>query len=435
MFLLKRTICPLLVLATLASAGVAQAATFYVATTGNDGNTCAQAQNINTPRLTIPMGVSCLVSGDTLIIKAGTYNNQEITNPPSGSAGAYTTIKADPAGARPVIAPDYVNFQRGVYLSKGAANHHIEISGLEFNHPYEGIKLFGSIAVGHPSNINFIDNIMHDTFGPAWLASTDRPGLYSEGNHIVRGNTFYNIGIHRPHYAPGENIMYNPGSNSLVENNIAHDCTNGFGMWYTGISLQNITIRNNVFYNMGRFDLNPWAIGANGSSAIYLSVPATGILVYNNIIYNSGSFADGVSTPSNFNAYRVGTQANSSTTSSFYNNTIYNLISPGAFAVSVFNSAPTQVKNNIGYLAQGGFSGGTQSNNLLTNPSFVNAEAADFHLQSGSVAIDQGVTVAGVTVDYAGTPRPQGAAYDIGAYEGAGSGTGSMAAPKNLTVR
>ena len=41
----------------------------------------------------------------------------------------------------------------------------------------------------------------------------------------------------------------------------------------------------------------------------------------------------------------------------------------------------------------------------------------DFTLQSGSPAINIGTTVAIATPDFAGTVRPQGPAYDVGAYE------------------
>ena len=56
------------------------------------------------------------------------------------------------------------------------------------------------------------------------------------------------------------------------------------------------------------------------------------------------------------------------------------------------------------------------------DPLFVSA--TNFHLTAGSPAVDAGVNTAGlgVTVDLDGTPRPQGAAYDIGAYEGVNSG-------------
>jgi hypothetical protein len=45
----------------------------------------------------------------------------------------------------------------------------------------------------------------------------------------------------------------------------------------------------------------------------------------------------------------------------------------------------------------------------------------DFHLLANSLLIDAGLTLAEVADDYDGTPRSQGAGYDIGAYEYAGT--------------
>ena len=52
----------------------------------------------------------------------------------------------------------------------------------------------------------------------------------------------------------------------------------------------------------------------------------------------------------------------------------------------------------------------------LSGPMFVDPANDDFHLLFNSPAIDAG-TNTGVATDYDGTARPQGAAYDIGAYE------------------
>jgi hypothetical protein len=222
------------------------------------------------------------------------------------------------------------------------------------------------------------------------------------------------------------NTIYNPGNRSIVEGNTFHNCTHGVGVWYTGTQIQNVIIRRNRFHDMGRFDIDTWMQGANSSMAIHVSVPGGGHQIYNNIIYNSGSQAF-------FTGITVGTQADSATTVLFANNTIYNLLNASAYAVTTpFTS--TQITNNIVYLSGAGINGGTQSHNLLTNPSFVDAAAADFRPQSGS-AIDQGVTVAVFTVDYAGVPRPQGAAYDIGAYESNGASNPPPAAPMGVTVR
>jgi hypothetical protein len=48
---------------------------------------------------------------------------------------------------------------------------------------------------------------------------------------------------------------------------------------------------------------------------------------------------------------------------------------------------------------------------------FMNAAAHDYRLAPGSLAIDGGVSVGSVTKDRIGVPRPQGAYWDVGAYE------------------
>ena len=57
---------------------------------------------------------------------------------------------------------------------------------------------------------------------------------------------------------------------------------------------------------------------------------------------------------------------------------------------------------------------GNQEN---TDPLLFSPAIYDFHLTRNSTAIDGGLTLSGVTNDYEGVVRPQGTAYDIGAYE------------------
>lgn len=74
------------------------AATYYVSPSGSNSNPGTSVS----PWLTISYGVSRMAGGDTLILKDGTYSGDSnaIVNPPSGSSGAYTTIKAEnPWGA------------------------------------------------------------------------------------------------------------------------------------------------------------------------------------------------------------------------------------------------------------------------------------------------------------------------------------------------
>lgn len=53
---------------------------------------------------------------------------------------------------------------------------------------------------------------------------------------------------------------------------------------------------------------------------------------------------------------------------------------------------------------------------------FEDTSTYDFRLKSGSALIDAGATIGAVTEDIVGTARPQGSAYDIGAFEVAAAG-------------
>jgi CSLREA domain-containing protein len=65
-------------------------------------------------------------------------------------------------------------------------------------------------------------------------------------------------------------------------------------------------------------------------------------------------------------------------------------------------------------------SGVTDTNPRSGDPAFVDPAAWDYHIGSGSAAIDQG-TNAGVTTDLDGDARPYGSGYDIGADEYTGA--------------
>ena len=126
--------------------------------------------------------------------------------------------------------------------------------------------------------------------------------------------------------------------------------------------------------------------------------------VYNNIIYNHAR-GDGI---------RVVTCTNCAV----YNNTVYN----NGYGISVsYQANGTIIKNNIFYgnlqaVINNGV-GTSLSNNLTTDPKFVSLGNYDFRLQSTSPAIDAGASITEVATDIIGTPRPQRATYDIGAFE------------------
>lgn len=428
----KQAIRSAFLISILVQAVAAHAATYYVATTGSDAHTCDQAKAQNAPRLTIPAGVKCLSGGDTLIIKAGTYISQGILNPPAGTANAYTVIMGDPTEARPILKPSSTSTQRGFYCDQGSSCSFIEMRYLEVADAYGGVKLVGNTFFGHPHHVRIIDNIIHDTFDTGFFCTTSNTE-YEGGDHLIQGNVFYNIGKQRPDYGPGTNVIYNPGNRTIIERNTFHNIINGIGIWHKDKYLQNVIVRSNVFYDVARLSIDSWQVA--GGSAVHVSVPGGGHQIYNNVVYRSGEAAS-------FTAFRINPQFNAEKLASvhIYNNTIYNLLNPAASAISIRTSAqnvggPHYIRNNIAYLAGNGIQNigsHVATNNLTTNPSFTNPVNGDFRLLSGSSAIDKGMALAIVPIDFAGVPRPQGGIYDIGAHE-AGDGS-TPVPPKGLSI-
>ncbi|MCP4538623.1 MAG: hypothetical protein GY832_15930, partial [Chloroflexi bacterium] len=113
-------------------------------------------------------------------------------------------------------------------------------------------------------------------------------------------------------------------------------------------------------------------------------------------------------------------------------NGVNNLISGHTLGISVTNASLSTVTmdHTLWYNNTTDYSSGvTHTNDRSGDPLFVDPAAWDFHIGSGSVAIDQG-TSAGVTSDWDGDTRPQGSGYDIGADEYASTSAYSVNAQR-----
>ncbi len=92
--------------------------------------------------------------------------------------------------------------------------------------------------------------------------------------------------------------------------------------------------------------------------------------------------------------------------------------------VSLYFSGPGHViRNNIFHgpgrrsLEDTRGESGAASGNLELDPLLADPERLDFRLGEDSPAVDAGTRELPVESDHAGTPRPQGAGFDIGAFE------------------
>jgi hypothetical protein len=180
---------------------------------------------------------------------------------------------------------------------------------------------------------------------------------------------------------------------------------------YTGESTNNNIVRNNRFHDNGA--------GTQGGAMVIGSGNNTE--VYNNLVYG------------NFRGITICCGTTIATNEQILNNTVSNNTNEG---VNAQDGTGHLVQNNIFYangVNEVYNAATTHSYNLTTDPRFVNTAGGDFRLQANSSAIDAGATLSQVTIDIISTPRPQGAAYDIGAYEFPTNNT-PPSPPTNVTI-
>jgi parallel beta-helix repeat protein len=400
-----------------------EAATYYVAKTGSNSNTCTQAQSLATPKLTIVSGVTCLAPGDTLHIRAGTY------------AEFISTIPGGTSWSAPVTVAGYP--EETVTLTPSGSNPIVHFGGQGFAQRYiilDNLVLDGlaGYTMGNPASTGahgvFIDGVFsradHIRVQNSEIKRTRLSGIFTGTSPTdpLAGafNEFKNLQVH--HCGNSANL---PGSAAIPQG-------------YYINSASNVVEHNDVYANAsgGIYVFNSVRIEANNNiirynrshnnvreSGILLSTGANNI-AYNNLVYDNG-YA-GIAVDYNASNAKV------------YNNTVYgNAVRGISLGGSTSNAL---VRNNIVFnnptnTADNGGTGNVFSNNLTSNPSFVDVTNKDFRLQAGSQAVNAGMTISAVTNDYAGTPRPQGSSYDIGAYEySANLAAPAPTAPTNLQV-
>ncbi len=232
--------------------------TYYVATSGND----SAGGSSSSPWQSLQKAVDSVSAGDTIIVRAGTYNvGANMFGLTGGTATNPITIEADPsASPGSVIVTHCANVgtnaddaafnveSTGTWVVKGftinsdgsmqkagiriANSNNSEIIGNTVNHAFIGI--FVSNA-----NNTFVQNNLCEN-------STDQHGIYISDNTddtIVQGNTLTGNnwdGLHM-NAAVGE-----PNQNAVVEDNVIYG-NNEAGMDLEGIN--NATIENNLIYN------------------------------------------------------------------------------------------------------------------------------------------------------------------------------------------
>ncbi|MEO7508115.1 MAG: hypothetical protein ABIZ95_12810, partial [Pyrinomonadaceae bacterium] len=115
--------------------------TYYMATNGSDSAAGSNAA----PFASFNKAYTVMGSGDTLIVKNGTYNQQSVltrsVRPPSGSSGAYTIVKAESVGG---VVIDGKGTMSPISMD-GVPNSpisYIQIDGIVFRHQGYGASMY-----------------------------------------------------------------------------------------------------------------------------------------------------------------------------------------------------------------------------------------------------------------------------------------------------
>ena len=418
MNLIKTT---LFFIATLIVTYNVKATNYYVSNTGNDSNN--NGLTISTSFLTLQHASDLLVAGDTVFVENGTYAGFDIRNQ-NGTNGNPIVFKA--LGANVIINQSGPIRNDGINIENA---DYIIIDGINANNmPGNGngirVVLADNCIVRNCSCGNnaergiftaFTDDILIEN--NVCTNSIDEHGIYvsnSSDRPIIRYNECYGnngAGIHMNGdlSAGGDGII----SDAKVYGNILHDNNGAAGINMDG--LQSPTVYNNLIYN-NHFSQGIAVFSQDGA------ITTNSAKIYNNtiIVPTDGRWGILVKDGGNIN-----TQV--------YNNIIINNHAwRGCIAVeneSQFTSDYNILNDKMNNTGDGSSitlsawqALGFDNNSILANSMssiFVNSTTGDYHLTSGSQAINIGTSLVSsiVTDDIDGIMRPNNSTFDIGAYE------------------
>ena len=397
--------------------------TYYVSNSGCDDTAPG---SLGQPWCTIGHAAATMLPGDTVIVQPGTYHESVV--PKSGTASAAITYQ----GQKGVVLDGTGTTAQAFDINNVA---YLNISGFEVTNYKNPRPAGNSVNIHGTSNHIVLTNmlvhdnwngiIMQDTANQIAIGSSE---VYNSRYGVGFENSVHDIVIDSvishnnselyigpvSSYQNGDGFSDDQGTSNLtITNSIAYGNQDaGFDIKATNFSCTNCKSYNNVKYGFrmwtggGPFTvINGLAYG-NGWFPMMLQNLGPSTTLYNCTFVNA--------------AGDMGYVIDQPASNLILRNTIF-----AGFAKGMSNGSLTSVNDDYDlYFPSGGTLGFTMGAHSFTaDPMFVNPSGGDYHLQATSLAIDAGTTLAQVTTDLDGNSRPQGTAYDIGAYEFVGTAT------------
>ncbi|MBI2892460.1 MAG: IPT/TIG domain-containing protein [Deltaproteobacteria bacterium] len=380
------------------------------------------------PFATLQRPASDLAAGDVVFVKGGTFDASDPwatgwdcilcvfpDNHPAATADAPVAYVGYP-GEPPVLgAPQPVRRALrvdGAMTGYVFANLHfthyggmVELAGRGHrfvgNSLYDGIASYAIGIAGNTEELEILGNLLRDNGEPG--DKMNGVGLYLQGFGINRNIDFGWNQIQDQHGSRPVQAFGHQGGDIVDEVRIHDNLLSGseLNLIVLGGSdggtniLGTILVYNNIL------------VGAD-DPGLRVNEPAGTVLIQNNVLYDNGS--------PGLNGSRAQIWLERTGRITLQGNILYAQTDQDYLQLGDVPVDQLAADHNLVFNSGADGCAGWDPSCIDADPLFVDVASGDFRLDASSPAVDSGADT-GIGRDYAGTSRPQGAAFDVGAYE------------------
>jgi len=349
--------------------------TYHVAPNGNDSNSGLSGK----PWATIQHAADVVNPGDTVIVADGTYA-ETVAITRGGTSSSPISFRAENKW-KATIAPQSTagNSNYTLYFSRASyvTVRDFEITGTP--------DTAAAVKFDSGTNNVVIGNNIHSVGVSTSKCLSGAGILIADNNETVDGNLIWNVGPPRSakfRCNQQHGIYIAAGTGGKVQNNIVSGIWQGYGIHLDGVGLSAWIVANNTVINSGD--------NAHNTGGPFIFSCGGGTCDNNVFVNNLFSQTQGGRCFWEF---------------------------PGKGKLGNHNSYTNNLTHNCGTQDWITGYGKEQKSSDPQFRNYTGGPDGDYHLKSGSPAIDAGTPVNAPATDFDGTQRPQLAGFDIGAYE------------------